>query len=904
MICIRRCFFRACILICCVFSAALSGYALESSVIPVDGTFLLRSFQKKNMDELRKSNSARDNFSLQQKKFAESMKLIVPGQTKNWFQLFNFSEKKYSVYQATYVYEGSRCRIFIEDSCLKIFGNNAYEKFSNIAETFDTKIFPIVSSWTGSPVFPKHLGLKDDKIFIFLCNIEDNLNSGKIGAYSDSMDVSEFFGNQKPVLFVNMKSEFRDIDQPSSIFYRNLAHELQHLVSFSIRSSKGLSPHQRWIDEGISLYVEYLYNSSVASNTACFPITAYLADFFDKPEISLTSSVFNEWTQPATMFRHYGASFLFFYYLIEKYAGVEEPAQKKFLKEIISEKSEGIDAIDNVLKKRSSSFTDAFRCWTLTNHLNDPSLENGKYCYLDFEKKIGSDSVKLPLQGQTTAFSPYRSVFNVEGRVLSNSCGTCENILGSGLLKLSFRAFSEEFNPFIAFLNHKSEIEILDLKINSELVASATFDLSQYKRVIFFPAVTSTTSDISEPYIYSFSINPSNVIVYPVPNIETAEEFVFFIRYPAPVISTPSINVVYNESDYFPVVNAVDENKCIFSASYKCPKPGAGVVNIKQNGETMSFSFICSALKENIVNRVQIKDVDLVISTRNDEEKALLVESPALITPPELTLLSKAYHVIFNPENTIEARLQFLGPLSGITKESSIGLWSPKNYKDSWVKMSRNEKGFFCPIATEGAYIMVADFSPPKIHDYRIEQEDSKPVLTARIEEKGSGILAESIRVQVDDVSVPFTFDEPRNSIHADLMRLPKGFHKFAVEVSDKAENIGRIFFQRSLAGPLAILQTYSLTDKVNGNTEIFIMLEGIGAKKTDLEIDARITDASGNKVISLPMSYKSNGTYSVRWNGKNEDGKNLENGVYQFKVTVKKGEDELKSSGKIVLFR
>ncbi|MBF0542929.1 MAG: hypothetical protein HQM08_00775 [Candidatus Riflebacteria bacterium] len=873
--------------------------------IAQDGTFLLRNLQETSVEKSSQVGPNSKGFSLQQKKFSKVLNQLVLGQSKIWFQIFNFDTRKYEIKQTTYVLEGSHCRIFIDDSCWQFFGSSAFESFEEIALTFDEKIYPSITSWMGKPEIPSHLNLPDDKIYILLSDIKGEQNSGYIAGFFNSRDLIDDQGNQKPLIFMDMNpGRPGNPTDPNNEFYRTLAHEFQHLINFSRHLSKSGKSEERWVEEGLSLLSEYIYSASITSDGIGIPTSPHLARFLEKPEICLTTNSFNEWYQPATMCRHYGASFLFMYYLLEKFGGSDETSQKNLFKEIVGNEKIGVEGIDSSLKKLGSSFTAALKNWILANYLNDVSLSNGLWGYLDKDRRLGSEAIALPLPGQTFAFTPYRSLVGGEGRIFSNSGGKYENILGSGFFKLVFKAYNEGFTPFVAAVDHEGSAALIDLKFNETLLASLSLDLSQYRRLILVPAVLSNRENIADPFVYSFTMQPSKTVIYPTSSPVTSNEFTVFLKSPDGIVATPTVNIEFNNQETTSKMLPVDENRSIFMVNYKIPGPGRGVVRVKKDDENSSFSFYRASLKENSMNHLTVKDIDFMISSREAGDQAMVLESPALEIPQELTILSKAYYTVFNPGKVIEARLQFTSGILGISNHSSIGLWSPRNSQNSWVKVSHNEKGFFCPIASEGAYVLVTDLSPPRIHDFRIEQEETKPLLVARIEENGSGIQQESIRVQVDGNSVPFSFDETNKTITADLMRLPKGLHRFAIEVSDKAENVGRVNFQCSLPGPLSVIQAAACPNPSSGETNVFIFLEGNGAKNPDLEIEAKIFDLTGKKLISLPMAYKSNGTFATHWDGKDETAKNVPNGEYPFKVIIKRGGDEIKSSGKIVVSR
>jgi hypothetical protein len=366
--------------------------------------------------------------------------------------------------------------------------------------------------------------------------------------------------------------------------------------------------------------------------------------------------------------------------------------------------------------------------------------------------------------------------------------------------------------------------------------------------------------------------------------------------------ATPTVSVSFNNLQNVPVMVPADEARPLFVANYTVPGPGQGNVTVNSNGENSSFSFFSSSLRTNTSSRLQIKDAEFTVSVRQDGENAFLFESPLAEVPAEMTIISKPYYVVFNPQNAIEARLLFECQALGIERMSQLGLWSGRNPDSPWGKVSRNDRGYFCPISAEGPYVLVADTTAPGVHDLRIEETETGPALSARVDDGGSGILRESIRVEVNGQSMPFNFETGRGLVSADLARLPKGNHRFSIELTDRAENVGRAVLNQVLAGPLTIVQATAYPNPSRNAANLAVILEGSGSDDPTLEIEARVFDVSGQRVVNLPFTYKSNHTFTARWDQRNEAGRVVANGVYPFKVVVRKGGEELKANGKLAV--
>jgi len=216
--------------------------------------------------------------------------------------------------------------------------------------------------------------------------------------------------------------------------------------------------------------------------------------------------------------------------------------------------------------------------------------------------------------------------------------------------------------------------------------------------------------------------------------------------------------------------------------------------------------------------------------------------------------------------------------------------------------VSPNGRGYVSPISNEGMYLLVADKTSPKINDLHIDWNDDHPVLLCRISENGSGINLDSLRIEGNGKTLPFSFDETKKLVMADLSRLPRGMHRFEVEISDFAENKGKGVLAQVLHGPLSVAQVTAYPNPAKNWADLAVILDGNGSDDPSLEAEAKIFDSSGAKVITLPLVYKANRTFVSRWNLRNEDGKTVSNGVYFFKVVIRKGGEELKGHGKLAV--
>jgi hypothetical protein len=160
-------------------------------------------------------------------------------------------------------------------------------------------------------------------------------------------------------------------------YARILGHELQHLVHY------GSDPDEEmWVQEGLSETAETM------GKDVNYPERGFLSD----PDVQL-----NAWDPEGFYEPHYGASGLFFRYLLERASGGSEAAA---VRDLVSEPGDGIAGIDAFLSRHlpGVNFVDLFADWATANYLD---LDTGPYGYRDASvQAAASQSLSGPAEGE------------------------------------------------------------------------------------------------------------------------------------------------------------------------------------------------------------------------------------------------------------------------------------------------------------------------------------------------------------------------------------------------------------------------------------------------------------------------------------------------------------------------
>ena len=120
-----------------------------------------------------------------------------------------------------------------------------------------------------------------------------------------------------------------------------------------------------WLDEGCSEIAMYINGYDPGGFDLCF--TA-------QPDVQL-----NAWGSEPGQRAHYGASYLFLRYLMDRYGG------ESFISKLMKQHGLGIGAIDATLKQAGNpaGFEGAFKDWIVANRLNNASIAGGRYSYTE-----------------------------------------------------------------------------------------------------------------------------------------------------------------------------------------------------------------------------------------------------------------------------------------------------------------------------------------------------------------------------------------------------------------------------------------------------------------------------------------------------------------------------------------
>jgi len=232
----------------------------------------------------------------------------------------------------------------------------------NLVETFEEDIYPTNREFFGSEWIP---GVDaDPHMHILFARGLGGSVAGYFSTVDEYLPVVREYSNGHEMFFlsadhVSLNEEFA---------YAVLAHEFQHMIHWYQDRNE-----ETWMNEGFADLAMFLNGYSIGGADR-----SYVLD----PDIQL-----NDWpTEPTNRSAHYGASFLFMTYFLDRLGD-------EATKAVVAEPANGMVSIDLVLAELgiNDSLTgealgadDIFADWVLASYLQDSDISDGRYTYHNY----------------------------------------------------------------------------------------------------------------------------------------------------------------------------------------------------------------------------------------------------------------------------------------------------------------------------------------------------------------------------------------------------------------------------------------------------------------------------------------------------------------------------------------
>lgn len=269
---------------------------------------------------------------------------------KKAFYVTNSDSNQYSLTPATLRYMTDHVYFWVADGV-----TYRQRDLERLADTFEQEIYPTNREFFGSEWTP---GVDaDPRLFILYTRGLGNAVAGYFSSADEYLPMVRPDSNGHEIFIISADH----LDLGEGYTYGVLAHEFQHMIHWYTDRNE-----ETWVNEGLSELAVLLNGYRTGQGS-----TFYALD----PDIQLT-----DWpTESNARSAHYGASFLFFTYFLDRFG-------EKATQAVVAEPKNGMFGIEKVLqqlavfdplRQRIYTADDVFSDWALANFLQDRQLGGG-----------------------------------------------------------------------------------------------------------------------------------------------------------------------------------------------------------------------------------------------------------------------------------------------------------------------------------------------------------------------------------------------------------------------------------------------------------------------------------------------------------------------------------------------
>jgi hypothetical protein len=250
------------------------------------------------------------------------------------------------------------------------------EALSLSAERFENQAYPTNRDFFGSEWTPGVDG--DVHINILMGNVPGI--AGYFSASNSFSKLAEPYSNEREMFFINLEAISPGNDHFDSV----LAHEFQHMIHWNQDRNE-----DTWVNEGLSELASF--------------VNGYGASSFVGAYTAIPDTQLDAWGDaPGASLPHYGLSFLFMAYFLQRYG--EETMQA-----VVANPNSGIAGFNEVLANHgyTERFDDIFADFLVANYLQDPTAGEGLWGYQNLTMEPVSLTERYssyPVEQQTTVY--------------------------------------------------------------------------------------------------------------------------------------------------------------------------------------------------------------------------------------------------------------------------------------------------------------------------------------------------------------------------------------------------------------------------------------------------------------------------------------------------------------------
>lgn len=789
-----------------------------------------------------------------------------------------------------------------------IFGTDPVTARYNIAKLaaeFDDIIYKHVTEHLGSPPDIDN----DSRIYILLDEVQDPSGSllGYYWAGNQFRRNILSLSNEKELIYINI---FRYYMNPAEV-YSTIAHEFSHMVMFNegyyLDQDNNLVSLETWLEEGITTFIEHLYTGKFSSN---------LDTFIRNPDTILVEPRSSVW-QGNNPYPQYGASFLWTYYVAEKYA---KGRIGDFLKTIIRAKAGGgIENYNVYFKQFQTDMATVFKDWTIANYLNKTVKSDG-YSHLNDKKwgyEVDNDNLssndigyqeRLPVKMSGSLL--LKDKISVKsGKVNPWAANYIEVSGNNGNLNVAFDGDDDgQFSVALIKKGPSVETDVEFMYLNDKqagnLIVKNYGSNLTYQNLTIVPILHHNFNYNPISYATSASFDDLKVAVLPHPIFEN--NLFIILRCESKFSSAPKARITYGGTEGY--ISMTPVNDSTYIGDFEVKSTGEGIImatGTNADGVIMENRLMFSAIyyqpqTQGYLNS-SFASVRLSEKSLTQPGTVVLAKSDKAYIYPEIEKISGAVDLSLPGGKAAEAveieipitayneTVKFKG---GLYKDTADGFeWLSNIDSDGNMAKGRTSVSGSMFIALDNHLPMLSDkITSKRPNIYSLEANDFQ-----------SGIKADSLKVLQNGSLLKASYEDGEIRIVTDDIENP-----VEIEISDNAANTVRKSYR--LQAPLlpdSLSQTISWPNPAK--TKSSITATFTGPNKAAASVTGRILDVNG-KVLTerfdIPLKNAADGTYEYIWNLSDKDGRKVANGVYYAEIKASLQGNSWKKRSKIAVVR
>ncbi|UCF62241.1 MAG: immune inhibitor A [Anaerolineaceae bacterium] len=277
---------------------------------------------------------------------------------KDTFWVIDYRDESFEV-PATLHYVTDHAYFWIADDAQ--FEQSDLEK---LGKAFENKIYQTGHAFFGSEWSPGIDG--DPHIYVLFARRLGVYIAGYFSSADEMHPLAHEYSNAHEMFVLNIDN----LDVGEAYTLSTLAHEFQHMIHWNLDRNE-----TTWLNEGFSQLSELLNR---------YDVGGFDREYAGDPDLQL-----NTWSDAEEdNFRHYGASFLFVSYFLDRFG--EQATQA-----LVAHPANGLVSIDHVLQDLGAVdpiteepiSADRFVMdWAITNFIDDPVVADGRYTYINYNE--------------------------------------------------------------------------------------------------------------------------------------------------------------------------------------------------------------------------------------------------------------------------------------------------------------------------------------------------------------------------------------------------------------------------------------------------------------------------------------------------------------------------------------